>query len=275
MRQVYKIIGIVLVGIMLIMPMEGRAADARTTAKAAWQEGIAAYENGDYSRAVEAFEHIVSLGEVSADLYYNLAGAYFKLGQQPSPEAARPFSGGELGRAILNYHRALRLNPALEDARYNLDIARDHTNDTEAVPNSFLTTMWLSLRNAMTSNSWTVLSIAALVVTLVLTLLYLLSERIVLRKVGFFLALVAIVLFVLSTALAISSRNATTHDKRAVVICNDTTPVHASPNSASKIIRRPSQGVTVSPLRDHEEWSEVLFSDGEKGWIRTTYIEKI
>jgi SH3-like domain-containing protein len=60
-----------------------------------------------------------------------------------------------------------------------------------------------------------------------------------------------------------------------VVICNDTTPVHASPDSASKIIRQPSQGVTIEVLRSHGEWSEILFADGEKGWIRTSQIENI
>ena len=60
-----------------------------------------------------------------------------------------------------------------------------------------------------------------------------------------------------------------------MVICNDTTPVHASPDSASKIIRRPSQGVTVEVLRNHDNWCEILFADGEKGWIREANIEKI
>ena len=263
------------VGIMLLLPTECPAADPRTTAEAQWMEGIEAYERGDYAHAIEAFEQIASLGETSADLYYNLAGAYFKLGQQQRLESTRLFSGGELGRAVLNYHRALKLNPAMEDARYNLDLARDHTNDTEAVPNSLLKTLWLALRNMTTSNGWTIISIVALALALTLTLLYLLSERIALRKAGFFIALALIIIFTITTALAVSSRSAVKSDNRAVVVCNDTTPVHASPDSASKIIRRPSQGVTVNLLRNHGEWSEIHFADGEKGWIRTAYIEKI
>lgn len=258
-----------------MLPMAGSAADGRTTAEACWKEGIAAYEAGDYARAVDNFEHVAALGEPSADLYYNLAGAYFKLGQQYTPGQSRPFAGGELGHAVLNYHRALRLNPALEDARYNLDIAVDHTNDTEAVPDGFITTVWLALRNTMTSNGWMVVSLVAMALTLLLALLYLLAERMVWRKVGFFVALTMAIVFITTTALALSSRASVVEDERAVVMCNDTTPVHASPDSASKIIRRPSQGVTVELLRDRGDWSEVLFLDGEKGWIRTANVEKI
>ena len=271
---IYKTIAII-VGVMVVMPVACRAAEKRTTAEAYWAEGISAYEEGDYGRAVELFEHIVNLDEVSADLYYNLAGAYFKLGQQHTLDSARPFSGGELGHAIVNYHRALRLNPAMEDAHYNLDLARDYTNDTKAVPMSLLATLWLAVRNMTTSNVWAIISIIALALTLSLTLFYLLSERVAVRKVGFFLALALLLIFIITTALAISSRRAIEVDNRAVVVCNDTMPVHASPDSSSKIIRRPSQGVTVDVLRNHGEWTEIHFVDGEKGWIRSANIEKI
>ena len=47
--------------------------------------------------------------EYSADLFYNLGNAWFKLGDQ--------------GRAILNYERALVLNPRMEEARSNFQTA--------------------------------------------------------------------------------------------------------------------------------------------------------
>lgn len=275
MKSIYKIIGIIVVAVALVLPTTLRAADAKTTAEAEWKRGIEAYSGGDYAAAVEAFEHIVALGEASADVYYNLGDAYFKLGQQRTTSSGRAFAEGELGRAILNYHRALVLNPAMEDARYNLDLARDLTNDTTAVPLSFAANIWLALRNMTTTNGWTITSIVALALCLTLTLLYLLSERIAVRKVSFFLAVLLGILFILATVLAISGRSAIESDRRAVVICNDSTPVHASPDSASKVIRRPSQGVTITRLRDHDSWCEVLFADGEKGWIRGSYIEMI
>ena len=61
----------------------------------------------------------------------------------------------------------------------------------------------------------------------------------------------------------------------AVVVCNSVTSVHASPDNTSKVIRQPSQGVTIKVLRSHGEWSEIEFADGEKGWIPSGVIEMV
>ena len=127
----------------------------------------------------------------------------------------------------------------------------------------------------MTTNGWSIVSIIMFACTLTLVMIYLLSERIALRKASFFTSIVVALCFLLSTLLATSSHYAVLNDNRAVVLCNDTTPVHASPDSASKIIRQPSQGVTVRISRSHGEWSEIIFADGEKGWIRNSAIELI
>jgi predicted membrane-bound spermidine synthase len=135
--------------------------------------------------------------------------------------------------------------------------------------------MWSAVRGMMTSNGWALSSIIALVLALVMTLLYLLSSTVALRKTAFFVAITLIFIFVLTTALAISQRRVFEQSSEAVILCNDIISVHASPDSSSKVIRQPSQGVTVRELRTHGEWSEIAFADGEKGWIRSAKLEHI
>lgn len=273
MRSVYNIIGIVL--LMVMASTKVVAADARTTAEVLWAEAIAAYEAKEYQTAVDRFEHIVDLGYASGDLYYNLANSYFKLGEQTTEEGQGKFSGGELGRAVLNYHRALRLDPTLEDARYNLELAVDNTNDTEALPESFIVTIWRKMSNLAHTNTWATASLVMLGLMLALVIFYLLSNSISLRMIGFFGAILLLVGVIFSVVFALYSKRVAESDSRAVVICSDTTPVHASPESGSKVIRQPSQGVTVMVSRDHGDWSEIVFADGEKGWIRSAKIERI
>ena len=273
MRSIYNIIGVV--ALAIVACSQAMAADARTTAEACWREGIAAYEAKDFGSAVASFERVAELGYASADLYYNLANSYFKLGEQASEEGLNKFSGGELGRAVLNYHRALRLDPTLEDARYNLDLAVDHTNDTEALPDSFIVTIWRGVSNLAHTNSWALASLVMLGLMLGLVIFYLLSNSITLRMVSFFGAIILFISLIFSVAFALYSRGEAEDDSRAVVICADTTPVHASPESGSKVIRQPSQGVTVRVSRKHGDWSEIIFADGEKGWIRSAKIEQI
>jgi tetratricopeptide (TPR) repeat protein len=71
-----------------------------------WAAANQAYQNGKYEEAKVDYLQLVHGGQYSADLFYNLGNVWFKLGDQ--------------GRAILNYERALLLNPRLEEAESNL-----------------------------------------------------------------------------------------------------------------------------------------------------------
>ena len=254
-------------------PMACFAADSKTTASASWDAGIEAYNAKDYARAVEAFEAVIASDYASAEAYYNLANAYFKLGQQSA--SSRPFASGELGKAVLNYERALKLDPTLDDARYNLDIAHDHTNDAEAMPLGVMGSMWSALRGVMTANGWVWTSLLSLVVALAMMMLYLLSTIVALRKTAFFVSIALLAIFVLSTALAISQCRVFEQSTDAVILCNDVTSVHASPDNVSKVIRQPSQGVSVQILRTFGDWTEIEFVDGEKGWIPSKSVERV
>jgi tetratricopeptide (TPR) repeat protein len=72
----------------------------------AWDAANDAYHTGKYDEAKVDYLRLVQAGQYSANLFYNLGNAWFKSGDQ--------------GRAILNYERALILNPRLEEAEANL-----------------------------------------------------------------------------------------------------------------------------------------------------------
>jgi tetratricopeptide (TPR) repeat protein len=74
-----------------------------------WEAANEAYQKGKYEEAKVDYLQLAGRREYSADLFYNLGNAWFKLGDQ--------------GRAILNYERALVLDPRLEEARSNLQTA--------------------------------------------------------------------------------------------------------------------------------------------------------
>lgn len=267
-----NIIKVFVLAVAIFSAAESYAQESVAEACVEWQQALDAYSNHDYQQAKESFEKVASMGYATADLYYNLGNTYFKLGQQHSE---RIFADGELGRAILNYRRALKLDPTMSDARYNLDIAQDHTNDAESLPLGIVASMWSALRGIMSSNGWAITSIVVLVVALALMMLYLLSSNVLLRKVSFFMAIALIIIFVLTTALAISQRRVYEQSSDAVILCNDIISVHASPDNTSKVIRQPSQGVSVHILRTHGHWTEIEFVDGEKGWIPSKSVERV
>ena len=99
------------------VPAAAADADSPGTLFAA---GNAAYEAGAYADAIDRYEQTVAAGIVHADLYYNLANAYFKI--------------TDLGRAVLWYERALRIDPRHQDARANLAMVRTLLRDQQLVP---------------------------------------------------------------------------------------------------------------------------------------------
>lgn len=72
-----------------------------------------AYEQGKFSEAKIGYENLVEAGEWSANLFYNLGNADHRLGAP--------------GRAILDYERALALDPAHPEARANVEVVRKQT----------------------------------------------------------------------------------------------------------------------------------------------------
>jgi tetratricopeptide (TPR) repeat protein len=93
---------LVAIGLLLALAPRARA----DLIDEAWRRGNDAYFRGDYAGAVAAYEQLDRQNVVSADLYYNLGVAYFRL--------------GNLGRAVWSFERAVGLDPEDEDARFNL-----------------------------------------------------------------------------------------------------------------------------------------------------------
>src|SRR6266404_8768992 len=87
---------------------------------------------GDFKAAIADYEEVVRAGQDAPNLFYNLGNAYFR---------QRDF-----GRAILNYERALALEPRHPEAQANLRIARDEARALELIPGRW--ERWLAFANA-------------------------------------------------------------------------------------------------------------------------------
>jgi len=75
------------------------------------------YAQGHFAEAISGYETLVRAGQWSANLFYDLGNAYFRV--------------GDFGRAVLNYERALALERHHPEATANLQIARDEAHALE------------------------------------------------------------------------------------------------------------------------------------------------
>ncbi len=227
----------------------------------AWIAANEAYITGDFALAEKHYERIVSDGKQSLKLYFNLANTYFKQ--------------NKLGKAILYYNRALQLSPADEDVRHNLAIAESLTKDRiEQVPEFFLVTWLRSIRNMLSCQNWTIVSFVMLAATLILGLIFLLAQRMALRKTGFYAMVVTLILFVITTWFAASERRAMIN-REAAVVMTSTASVKSSPDRSATDLFVLHEGTTLRVVGALDEWREVVIADGKKGWIESNKIEQI
>ena len=91
-------------------------------------EGNEMYHLGNYDTAAACYQKVLASNYTSAELYYNLGNAYYRTGQ--------------MGMAILNYERALRLKPTMKDAQENLALAEVHTVDRIATLPQLFVVRW-------------------------------------------------------------------------------------------------------------------------------------
>lgn len=226
-----------------------------------WDKANTAYINGDYHTAVEVYNAILDRGLSSTKLYYNLGNAYFKQ--------------DDLGKAILCYNRALRLSPGNDDVRYNLEVAETMTKDNiERIPEFFLGSWLRAWRHSMSCTAWSIVSLVLLAAMLALGLLYLLAQRIVLRKAGFYGTLCALLFFVVAVLFAAAERRELLDSDEAVVMVSSAA-VKSSPDKASTDLFVLHEGTKARITDRLDGWCEILIADGKKGWIEAKKIEII
>jgi hypothetical protein len=102
--------------LLIVTLLLAGGAIARADESSLLEDANKDYADQHYEAAVAKYEQVLRKVQ-HEDIYYNLGNAYFRLAEKGQPN--------DLGRAILSYERALVLDPGFEDARFNLDVARE------------------------------------------------------------------------------------------------------------------------------------------------------
>jgi len=143
------------------------------------------YSNAKYDSAALIYQSIIDSGYQSPELYYNMGNAYFKLQEIPS--------------AILYYEKALKLKPSDENIQYNLNLCNTMIPDRiEKVPKLFFIQWYENLYNYFPIDTWASIGIGLFSVFSALLLIFFLSNKIILKKIGFWSAVFFLMLSLFS-----------------------------------------------------------------------------
>ncbi|GHU76209.1 hypothetical protein FACS189414_1750 [Bacteroidia bacterium] len=227
----------------------------------ALKEAEAAYTQNNYAKAIELYRGILTTYGESAEVYYNLGNAYYK--------------ANKTAPAILFYERALLIDPGDADIRFNLEMAKQKTVDKIEPIGSFFLVKWFDgIQNMGSSNSWTKVGIVSFLLLIGCLLLFFFSRWIRIKKVGFYLGILLLVIIIFSNIFARNQKNELLNHSYAIVF-SPTVTVKSSPNQSGTDLFILHEGAKVAIKSTLGEWKEIELEDGNVGWMPAKDIEII
>lgn len=236
-------------------------AEVSATTDSLYQKANDLYQEGEYETALNVYREIVDAGFESSDLYYNMGNAAYR--------------SNNIGYSILYYEKTLKLDPSHEDATHNLKFVSRYRVDTfEQVPGLFFRSWTDALVKSFSEQIWSILAIILFIILLVNVLIYLFSRRLVVKKAGFFIALVGLTLFIVSLSSALAQhRNIIRPD--AGIILSPSVIIRSSPSESGTELFILHEGTRVRVNEEVSGWHNIRVIDGREGWVQTIDFESI
>jgi|SRR5699024_7938726 len=229
--------------------------------KELFDEATQFYADENYEAAINNYEKILNSGKTSAEVFFNLGNAHFKLNQ--------------LGPSIYYYNKALQLNPTDEETLNNLAFAEEKTID--AIDESPLTG-WQGFVNNLIStfnfNTWAVLAIVFSALFMIFGVIYYFTPKAMIKRLLFSLSGLSFILMILSVVFAYQQLNIQ-QSKRFAIIFAAETKVHAEPNHNSPESFRLHEGTKVRILDNFNGYTQIELQDNSKGWLKEEVLKEL
>jgi hypothetical protein len=252
MKIRFAILG--LVGVLFFLP-EARADVESATVL--FQKGNESYEAGDFDQAIEEYQKIVDLGIKNYRVLYNLGNAYFRKNQ--------------LGKAILNYRRALSLDPRDEDSIANLRFAKlftlDKIEEQRVNPLSNLLHWFLDL---WSTDELTILVSLFYCLSVLFGILILFTRSKRVWAWGLTILLLVFVVFSSSFVTKLYFNSI-----RSGVVIAPQAEVRSGPGEDYTLQFTGHEGLEFQISGDSEDWYRILLPNGVRGWIPKKAVEII
>ena len=209
------------------------------------------FAKGQFQHAIRDYEALVQGGEWNAPLFYNLGNAYYRV--------------ADFGRAILNYERALAVDPQHPETVANLALAREEARALE-LQNNRLT----PLLKRVTANQLSIAAVMALWIAVFMT-----AAMIFNRRRSALLVAVALLGLVIATGCsAVVYQIEKSRRSLAIVVTAEVQARLATADNAGSVLQLPP-GSEINILSRRGDWVYAVLPNNLRGWIPSASVEPV
>jgi len=220
------------------------------------------YNEGKFQEAINTYESILETENHSAELYFNIANAYYKMNR--------------VAPSIYYYEKALQLAPNDKDIKNNISFAQNMTIDAiEVIPEMGFSKITKNIINKFSFDVWALFSIVFVVLFVILFLAYYFSYSTNRKRFAFVSSNLSLALVIVTLMFAFQKYDFDQKDKPAIVFAQESN-IKSEPNLRSEIAFKLHEGTKVQVLEVYNEnWTKIKLTDGKTGWIPSQDIKEL
>ena len=218
-----------------------------------FEKGNALYNDGKYQEAINKYQAILETDVHSAELYFNLGNAHYKL--------------NNIAPSIYYYEKALQLKPKDSEIKNNLNFAKNMTlDDIDVIPEVGLSKVLNKVSSALSFDLWAILAVCFVILSVLMFINYIMSAGTKIKRFSFTFGFACLFLMLGSLVSAFHKYKLDKSDNPAIVFAQET-KVKSEPNLRSEEAFRIHEGTKVQVLDTVKNWKKIKLSDGKTGWI--------
>ena len=244
-------------GYVLLFLLVTQGAFAADSTATTFAKAVQAQENSQHPKAIALYEQILKTEMLSPELYNNLGLAYY--------------NNKQLGLAIVQFERALRLAPEQTDAKHNLKAAQQRIGDDYRASEAlFIVQWWNTLVAFLSSTAWALLFLGFIFSGVGAIVAWQWKNESMYKGV-------AIVLFSCSIFPLIwgFQKKGIEASPNTAIVINDQIGLRQSPDLSSEEIELIFEGVKVVILEEEDSWTHIELPNYLIGWVPSSMIEQI
>jgi len=212
------------------------------------------YNKGSYIEAINNYKEIIKNDFHSAELYYNLGNAYYRL--------------DSIASSVYYYEKALQLNPNDRETIDNLElINKTLVDEIDPITTPLIESILNSISNIFYFETWGYISIffSFLIVALFLSYYFANSSRV--KRLTFVLLCISSIFMLVSLINGNKGYNNYINNEYAVIYSYET-DLKTEPNYRSETLFMLHEGTKIQVLENYNNWIKIRLVNGQVGYIQ-------